>query len=209
MKTGGGEMRRNMEPNGGSVLQRRLLSCCVPGDVLRGIVGAVDRYGIYIDVGGGAEAILPRRRIAISPLCGPERFETGAVVYGAVHKIDREKKRIELTHRELLGTFAEVTEGLSKGDLLRGIWCGDRRVELAPNLLALVRGGAGRPGTPAEVKITGIDHARCRVYTEIAGVPETFEPPHFTYYITSGRIKHWSYTGSGKKKPRAETRFCR
>lgn len=200
-------MRRNMEPIGRGVLQRHLLSRCVPGDVLRGIIGAVDRQGIYIDI-GGAEAVLPSRRIAISPLCGAERFKIGAVVYGAVHKIDREKKRIELTHRELLGTFAEVTKGLSKGDLLRGIWCGDRRVELAPNLLALVCGG-GRIGTPAEVRITGVDHAQCRVYAALVGAPETFEPPCFTYYITSGRIKHWSYTDSEKKTPCAETRFCR
>ena len=123
----------------------------------------------------------------------PERFETGAAVYGAVHKIDRETC-IELTHRELLGTFAEVTEDCQA--IFSAESGAATGVELAPNLLALVR-RRRRPGTPAEVKITGIDHARCRVYTEIAGW-RRLSRRILLIISSSGPIKHWSYTVPAK-----------
>ena len=197
-----------MEQYGRDDCQRHLLSCCVPGDVLRGVVSAVDGRCVYIDV-NGATAVIPRRRIAISPMCGPDRFQTGDAVYGAVHRVDREKRRIELTHRELLGTFAETVEGIAKGDIRPGICCGERRVELAPNLVAFVREDTGPRGAAVDVRITGVDYARCRIYAEIVDMPKAAEPPSFIYYITKGRIKHWSYTEGCKNIARAETRFSR
>ncbi len=191
-------------------VQRQLLSYCVPGDVLRGIVTAIDADSVRLDL-GGAVGVIPRDRIALSPVCGPERFAVGDVAYGAVHRVNRTEKCLELTHRELLGTFPELVEGIQRGCICRGIWCGGGRVELAPNLMAVVRGGRGETGKAVTVQITGVDGIRCQLYAEPADSTDAApaSPVDFTYYITNGRIKHWRYSAGRKNLSRRETVFWR
>ena len=193
-------------------VQRQLLSYCVPGDVLRGIVTDVYADSVRLDL-GGAIGIIPKERIALSPVCGPERFLIGAAAYGAVHRVNREEKCLELTHRELLGTFPELVEGIQRGSVCRGIWCGSGRVELSPNLMAVVRGGRGEIGKAAAVQITGVDSMRCLLYAEPVESPcaelVVAAQPDFTYYITNGRIKHWRYSAGRKNLARRETVFWR
>lgn len=193
-------------------VQRQLLSYCVPGDVLRGIVTDVQADRVRLDL-GGAVGVIPKERIALSPVCGPERFKVGSVVYGAVHRVNRSERCLELTHRELLGTFPELVEGIQRGCICRGIWCGGGRVELAPNLMAVIRGGRGEAGKTVTVQITGVDGIRCQLYAEPAESTDTapVQTPsvNFTYYITNGRIKHWRYSAGRKNLSSRETVFWR
>ncbi|MDD7309083.1 MAG: S1 RNA-binding domain-containing protein [Eubacteriales bacterium] len=191
-------------------VQRQLLSYCVPGDVLRGIVTAIDADSVRLDL-GGAVGVIPRDRIALSPVCGPERFAVGDVAYGAVHRVNRTEKCLELTHRELLGTFPELVEGIQRGCICRGIWCGGGRVELAPNLMAVVRGGRGETGKAVTVQITGVDGIRCQLYAEPADSTDAAPAPpvEFNYYITNGRLKNWRNSAGRKNLSRRETVFWR
>lgn len=189
-------------------LSHRLLSYCIPGDILTGIALKTDPEHVWVDLDGTA-AELPRERIALSPICGTERFRPGMTIHGVVYRIDRAEKRIQLTHRELLGTFDELTCRLKPGQIRRGIWCRAGCVELAPNLLASVRGGSGQTGGAARVRITRIDRMKCTLSASFVDDALCETPPNFTYYITNGRIKHWSYGNCPKNISARETVFRR
>lgn len=186
---------------------RAVLSGCVPGDILNGTVERTAPEGVWLEV-HGAEAFLPADRIALSPLCGPERFRAGDTVFAAVLRIDRHCRRLILTHRELLGTFREAVLPFRAGGIYPAICCGDGLAELAPNLLALV-GGEGSVGERFAAEITEIDGHRCLIFAKrVDRLSSAAETTPFTYYTTSGRIKRWQYDGGGNISA-PETRFCR
>lgn len=189
-------------------ISHRLLSYCIPGDILTGTVLKTDPESVWVDL-DGTVAELPRKRIALSPICGTERFHPGMTIHGAVQRIDRAQKRIQLTHRELLGTFDELTNRLEPGLICRGIWCRAGCVELAPNLLASVRGGSGQTGGAARVRITRIDRLKCTLSASFVDDAPSETPSNFTYYITNGRIKHWSYGNCPENISTRETVFWR
>lgn len=189
-------------------IQHRLLSYCIPGDILTGTVLKTDADHVWVDL-DGTVAELPRQRIALSPICGTERFRTGMPICCAVYRIDRERKRIQLTHRELIGTFTDLTGGIEPGQICRGIWCRAGCIELAPNLLASVSGGLGQIGNGACVRITMIDQVQCTLSATFMEDAPCEIPSNFTYYITNGRIKHWNYGNCLENISANETVFWR
>ena len=173
---------------------RRLLSACAPGDILEGTVAERLPKGCVI-ASNGARLFLPRGRIARSPLCGPERLRIGQIVPCAVWKIDRDTHTITVTHRELLGTFCELAQNLRPGSERTARVAGNGLVELAPNLVARALSAAfeAKPADAVVFRIAAVDCLRGEIAGEIvAPAAETADAP-FTYYITNGRIKHWSF----------------
>ena len=183
---------------------RRLLSRCVPGDVLEGTVAATAPDGVEVCV-NGARLWLPRSRIARSPACGPERFRPGEHIFAAVWQIDHAERAILLTHRELLGTFDELTPQFMPGTVCEALVIGNGLLELTPNLLAeaetdLPIGTAVRfcPERYGSVQLIG----------SVVGRGDRYLPRPFTYYITNGRIKHWLFRPMHEFFCREETIFC-
>jgi small subunit ribosomal protein S1 len=173
---------------------RRLLSACVPGDILVATAAEISPEGCVL-VSNGARLFLPRDRIARSPLCGPERLRPGQTVPCVVWKIDRDTKTITVSHRELLGTFDELAQGILPGSRHTARIAGSGLVELAPNLVARVLADAvGVEFCEAVVfRVAAVDFLRGEIDGEIiAPAPKIADAP-FTYYITNGRIKHWSF----------------
>ena len=179
---------------GNNAAMRRLLSACVPGDILEGTVAEISAEGCVI-AKDGARLFLPSERIARSPLCGPARFRVGQTVPCAVWKIDRNTHVITATHRELLGTFDELARGILPGNECTARVAGDGLAELAPNLVARVSSDAVGAGIGEAVifRVTSIDYLRGEIAGEITARTEQSADSPFTYYITNGRIKHWSF----------------
>lgn len=196
-----------MEHNFTAAAQRHLLSSVVPGDILVGTVAEICASGAEIAV-GAARLWLPSERIALSPICGSERLERGERVTCAVWQIERETHRILLTHRELLGTFDELAARFRVGGEYDALVAAADCVELLPNLLLQVAASDFPIGLGVRVRVTAIDRLGGGMRGEILA-PTTVQRRPFTYYITNGRIKHWSFHAPTKFFCTAETDFTR
>ncbi len=126
-----------------------------PGSVVTAVVTHLESFGAFLDIGCGIVAMLPIEHISVSRISHPkERFRPGQKILAAVRSIDREKRRITMTHKELLGTWMENASWFHPGETVRGEVRSVKEygsfIELAPNLSGLadaredLRPGDGR-----------------------------------------------------------------
>ena len=110
--------------------------------VLAGRVTRLESFGAFVDIGCGIVAMLPIEHISVSRISHPgERFQVGDKILTAVLAMDRERKRITLTHKELLGTWMENASRFRPGETVRGTVRSVKEygsfIELTPNLSGL------------------------------------------------------------------------
>lgn len=179
-----------------------LLSHLQPGDIIPACVTHLEPFGAFVDIGCGVISFIGIENISVSRIFHPrERFACGQMIYAAVLYTDPETKRVHLTHRELLGTWAENAAQFHAGETVQGIVRSIESygvfIELAPNLSGL---SERRPGLQEgdavsvyiksilpermKIKLTVIDHLR----------RPTGPPPAPRYYLTEGRIEQWVYS---------------
>lgn len=113
-----------------------------PGVKLRGIVVGLKDYAAFIDVGGGVTGILKLHDMSDSRLTNAsDMFKLGQRINVVVKKYDRDTGRIELTYKELLGTFEENVKDFKEGDIVEGIVRNRIKsgvfVELKPNVIGI------------------------------------------------------------------------
>lgn len=159
-----------------------------PGDVINTRVTHLEPFGAFTDIGCGVISFLPIDTISVSRISHPkERFNIGMDIKVVVKSID--DGRINLTHKELLGTWEENAEMFSVGETVAGIIRSVEDygvfVELTPNLagLAEIKDGI-YPGQQASVYIKNIIPERMKVKLIII---DTFDheympsPPDYFY----------------------------
>lgn len=215
-----------VEETGGTVrltLSRRLaqqkaldamLAQLSPGQVIPAVVTHLEPFGAFVDVGCGVASMIGIENISVSRIPHPDcRFTVGQEIFAAVQGVDREQGRILLTHRELLGTWAEnaaqFSPGMTVSGCVRGIKDYGAFVELTPNLsgLAELRGDL-RDGDRVSVYIKAILPERMKIkLLAIDRLPPEAAPPALRYFITSGRLRRWHYAPEGCAKTGAETVF--
>ena len=165
-----------------------------PGSVVTAVVTHLESFGAFLDIGCGIVAMLPIEHISVSRISHPkERFRPGQKILAAVRSIDREKRRITMTHKELLGTWME------NGSF----------IELAPNLSGLADAREDlRPGDGVSVYIKSIRPERMKIKLQvIEKLPPLAEPEPLRYQITDGVLDRWVYSPAGYEKPAVETVF--
>ena len=127
--------------------------------------------------------------------------------------MDRETRRITMTHRELLGTWMENASRFAPGETVRGIVRSIRDygsfIELAPNLSGLADTREGlSPGDGVSVYIKSIRPDRMKIKLHII---ETLPPPQVPdpvrYQITDGTLEQWVYSPPGCLRPPILTDF--
>lgn len=192
------------------------LSNLVPGDVIPARVTHLEPFGAFLDIGCGNISLMGIENLSVSRIAHPKnRFEVGQDVYAAVLSIDTERRRITLTHRELLGTWEQNTEGYEPGQTVRGIVRGVEDygvfVELKPNLSGLAE---YRPdineGDHVSVFIKNITPEKMKIKLIIIDVFKDRGDVHISqkdYFITGGRIKYWRYSPESCERKRIETEF--
>ena len=186
----------------------------IPGSVLVGRVTRLETFGVFVDIGCGIIAMLPIEHISISRISHPrDRFRPGQKILTAVWSIDRDSRRITLTHRELLGTWMENASRFQAGETVSGVVRSIKDygcfVELTPNLsgLADLREGLSS-GDSVSVYIKSISPERMKIKLHIIEqLSEIQTPETCTYQITDGVIDRWVYSPPGCLRPVVETDF--
>ena len=188
----------------------------LPGDVITARVTHLEPFGAFVDIGCGVTSLIGIEHISISRISHPaERFIPGQTVYAAVSGLDRQKERVSLTHRELLGSWLENAARFSPGETVGGIVRGNEDygvfVELSPNLSGLAERKEGLPdGAGVSVYIKSIIPEKMKV--KLIVIDRLEQPPSALvrpqdYRITAGRLDRWLYSPPGKTGKITETIF--
>ena len=108
--------------------------------------------------------------------------------------------RINLTHKELLGTWQENAQNFSVGETVVGVVRSVKDygvfIELSPNLSGLAEYREDlRPGDRVSVYIKAIVPERQKVkLIVLRTLPQDVPLPPLHYYKTSGSVQGWHYT---------------
>ena len=195
--------------------QSALLSTLTPGQVLPVQVTHLEPFGAFVDIGCGVPSMIGIENISVSRIPHPAaRFQVGQRIFAAVLDVDRKAGRFYLTHKELLGTWAEnaalFRPGMTVPGHVRGIKEYGVFVELTPNLSGLAEGKDGlREGERISVYLKAILPDRMKIkLLAIDKLPPLESPPPLEYFITGGRLEHWKYAPPGCTKLGAETVFA-
>lgn len=109
---------------------------------LKGVVVSTNDYAAFVDVGGGVTGILKLENISdILIQKASDVLHVGQRINVIVKKFDRDTGRIELTYKEILGTFEDNISKFKEGDIVEGTIRNRIKsgifVEIAPNIVGL------------------------------------------------------------------------
>lgn len=185
------------------------------GDIIPARITHLESFGAFVDIGCGNISLIGIENISVSRIGHPrDRFFVGQEIFAAVLSVNREEKRIALTHRELLGTWQENAELFEMGQTVRGVVRGVEDygvfVELAPNLSGLAEKKEGLfEGDEVSVFIKNIAYDRMKIKLIIIDVLNDIceDRYNINYFIKSGRIDVWRYSPDGCVKKNIYTDF--
>jgi len=97
------------------------ISKLVPGDVIDAYFVKATGYGAFCDIGCGIIAFLYANNISVTHVIDPVvEMAATTKMKVVVKSIDSKTLRVELTHKELLGTWEEEASNFSEGDVILG-----------------------------------------------------------------------------------------
>ncbi len=170
------------------------------GTVLPAVVTHLDRFGAFCDIGCGNVSLLSIEHISISRINhSRDRFTEGQHIYVAILSRDLRLGRLNLTHRELLGTWAENVARFTVGETVVGVVRSIKDygvfIELTPNLSGLAEYRSDlTPGDRVSVYIKAILPERQKVkLIVIRTLPREKAAVPLQYYKTEGSVSHWRY----------------
>jgi small subunit ribosomal protein S1 len=101
--------------------KERLLETLNVGDVVKGTVSSLRDFGAFVDI-GGADGLIHVSELAWSRIDSPgEVVQVGEQVEARVIQVDRNKKRIGLSLKQLQpNPWEEIEENLAVGQLVEG-----------------------------------------------------------------------------------------
>jgi len=177
------------------------LTSLSPGDVIPARVTHLEPFGAFCDIGCGVAALMPIDTISVSRIEHPdERFSVGMNICAVIKS--RVGTRITLSHKELLGTWAENASRFAVGETVTGIVRSVENygafVELTPNLagLAELRDDL-TVGSRVSVYIKNIIPARMKVkLVVIDTINEPVLPGAIEYFTAEGHIDRFVYSPS-------------
>ena len=115
-----------------------------PGDIVNGIVTNIRPFGVFVEIGGGISGLLHIENISVARIKNPnERFKIGQKIKIMIKSIDKESNKVDLTYKELLGTWEENVQGIQEGTVIKGIVREKEKlgrgvfIEIKPNLVGL------------------------------------------------------------------------
>lgn len=204
-------------PNGTPLLSRRLaqeearthlFETKRPGDIIPAVVTSLASFGAFCDVGCGLPSLMGIETISVSRIHhSSDRFQEDQQIFAVIRSMDRETGRIQLSHRELLGTWEENATQFQAGQTVTGVVRSIKDygafVELAPNLSGLAEPNFDlRPGDVVSVYIKAIlpDRLKIKLVALRKLDPATLPPRPLRYFHTAGHVDHWRYGTEGCAK---------
>lgn len=169
------------------------------GDIIDARVTHLEKFGAFIDIGAGINALIPIDMLSVSRINHPsQRVTDGQDIKVVLRK--KEPTKLTFSIKELLGTWEENAEFFSAGDTVTGVVRSIEDygvfVELMPNLAGLAELQDGLTvGQQVAVYVKSIIPSKMKIKLVIV---ETFteqeKPNNLTYFISSGHIDHWEYS---------------
>lgn len=141
------------------------------GQTVKGIVKNITPYGAFVDIGGGIVGLVHIEDLSVARIKTPfERIKIGQKINIMVKYIDRENGRINLSYKEILGTWEDNVQEFSVGMKTRGIVRETEKnrngifIELAPNLVGMAEYTEGlNYGEKINVTIKKIDYDKKKI----------------------------------------------
>ncbi|MDR0947787.1 MAG: S1 RNA-binding domain-containing protein [Ruminococcus sp.] len=173
-----------------------------PGDVIPARVTHMDTFGAFVDIGCGIPSLIPIAAISVSRISHPsDRFTVNQDIFVIVQEF-KEDGKINLSHKELLGTWDENADQFCNDETVCGVVRSIENygvfIELTPNLAGLADHNPLIPaevGQRATVHIKAIIPEKMKIKLNIVSMSDNDcknEPLH--YFISSGNIEHWRYS---------------
>jgi small subunit ribosomal protein S1 len=188
-----------------------------PGDVIDARVTKIVNYGIFCDIGCGYIAMLPTNNISVTHIINPcESLKYVHKLRVVVKDID-DKYMIQLSHKELLGTWEEEVSDLHEGDIVVGAVISVESygvfVRLSQNLSGLAEIPIDedvKQGELVTVRISSIKKENMKIKLLILNKvsnestecdEDTVERLSFRYRdMETTHIDEWTYSTPGSKK---------
>ena len=173
------------------------------GDIIPARITHMEPFGAFADIGCGIISLLSIDCISVSRISHPsDRFRVGDRIMAVVHHIDRVSGRINLTHKELLGTWMENVVSFMPTQtvpgIIRSVEPYGAFVELAPNLTGLAELKNGlEPGMTCTAYIKNIIPERMKIKLAVVDTYTELSPVPMKYYVDTNTISHidlWRYS---------------
>lgn len=199
----------DFDGDGNAILSRRsaqlearnyFLNTLRPGDVIPAMVQSTADFGVFCDIGCGFTALMRIHRCCVSRLeSAKQLYRPGQIIYAAILSIDDTQGLVNLTGRELLGTWEENAANYRCGQtvtgIVRSIMPYGTFIELTPNLSGLCTPNPTvSPGDRVSVYIQNILPEKHKIKLNILEILPSLpqnSPPEF--YITQGHLDQWEY----------------
>ncbi len=184
----------------------------VSGDVIDAKITHLENFGAFADIGCGIVSLIPIDTISVSRINHPkERFLVGMNIKAVVRSV--EDGRVNLSHKELLGTWEENASMFSVGETVAGIVRSVEDygifVELAPNLAGLAELKEGvRSGQQASIYIKNIIPSKMKIKLIIIDTFDyDYRPSEPNYFFKGNHIDKFIYSPVSSEKI-IETVYC-
>ncbi len=177
------------------------MNVLTPGLLLPARVTHLEPFGAFCDIGCGVISLIGIENISVSRIShAKDRFYKDQDIYAVVSSIDLENYRINLSHKELLGTWAENAKEFTIGETVTGIIRSVESygifTELSPNLSGLAEFKEGmKEGALVSVFIKNIIPEKNKIKLIIINSFGPAEVSDVTkYYKFSGdEVTHFNY----------------
>lgn len=183
----------------------------IPGDIIPAKITHFEPFGAFVDVGCGVSSLISIDCISVSRISNPsERFSLREEIKVVVKDVDYESGRINVSTKELFGTWEEnianFTVGQTVSGVIRSIEDYGIFVELAPNLAGLAElYEDAYVGQNCAVYIKSIIPDKMKIKLVIIDTYDTCSKKVTSedYYIDLNTVKHidyWKYSPDGCNK---------
>lgn len=185
--------------------KKKFLDLLTQGDIIDARVTHLEKFGAFIDIGAGINALIPIDMLSVSRISHPrERVFEGEDIKVVLRK--REAHKLTFSLKELLGTWCENAAMFQAGETVTGtvrsIETYGVFVELTPNLA-----GLAEPcdylfeGQRVAVYIKSVLPEKMKIKLVIV---EAFEEAdtagELHYFISAGHIERFDYSPPGAPK---------
>lgn len=185
--------------------QKEFLDNLVCGDIIDATVTHLEKFGAFIDIGCGINALIPIDMLSVSRICHPnERLYEGQEIKVVLKKIEDGKLTFSL--KELLGTWQENADRFCAGETVTGVVRSIENygvfVEIAPNLAGLAEVQDNLfVGQEVSVYVKSVIPDKMKIKLVIVSAfNQTAEITPLTYFVDSDHIDNWQYSPDNSTK---------
>lgn len=185
--------------------QKEFLDNLVCGDIIDATVTHLEKFGAFIDIGCGINALIPIDMLSVSRISHPnERLYEGQEIKVVLKKIEDPKLTFSL--KELLGTWQENADRFCAGETVTGVVRSIENygvfVEIAPNLAGLAEVQDNLfVGQEVSVYVKSVIPDKMKIKLVIVSAfNQAAEITPLTYFVDSDHIDSWQYSPDNSTK---------